>query len=161
MRSTRFWVCFLALTAAIGCDGDDDGNGNGNGNGNGDAGREAGAEGGGTDGMDVAGPDTVVDAAAEASAPAPVMVRATEHRFEPMTIAIPVGGTVRWTNVGVSVHTVTSGQGSTAAGAGTEFDAQLNPGATFERTFTTTGSHPYFCRPHESLGMRGTVTVTP
>jgi len=34
-------------------------------------------------------------------------------------------------------------------------------GATYEHKFTTAGTYPYFCAPHCSVGMTGTVTVTP
>jgi LPXTG-motif cell wall-anchored protein len=35
----------------------------------------------------------------------------------------------------------------------------MNPGASFSHTFSSTGSFPYVCQFHESLGMTGTVVV--
>jgi plastocyanin len=34
-----------------------------------------------------------------------------------------------------------------------------NFGTTYEHTFTTPGTYPYFCAPHYAVGMKGTVTV--
>ncbi|MBI4511706.1 MAG: cupredoxin domain-containing protein [Deltaproteobacteria bacterium] len=99
-----------------------------------------------------AGP--TVDGAAEV-----VVVRVRDNRFDPATVTIRAGTTVRWENVGANDHTVTSGSGSGAANAGSAFDRPLGPGNSFEFTFTTRGSQPYFCRIHEAEGMNGTVNV--
>ena len=82
-----------------------------------------------------------------------------DFTFEPSHLTVPAGTTVRWTNVGVHGHTVTSGE-SGSASAGGDFDGSLNAGVTFEHTFDAVGDHPYFCRPHAGLGMKGVVTVT-
>jgi plastocyanin len=37
--------------------------------------------------------------------------------------------------------------------------ATLASGSTYSHTFTQAGSFPYFCRPHCSMGMTGTVVV--
>src|SRR5262249_34634390 len=77
-------------------------------------------------------------------------------------ITVAPGTTVRWKNVGSSTHTITSGLSSKAADRpGIDFDARLPAGATFEFTFEEVGDHPYFCRPHEGMGMKGVVTVAP
>jgi plastocyanin len=82
--------------------------------------------------------------------------------FSPASVTIPVGGTVRWRNTGTILHTVTSGTGSTGPSPGALFDdLALSGGSTFEFTFTTAGTQPYFCRIHEAMGMKGTVVVTP
>ena len=79
--------------------------------------------------------------------------------FSPKDITISEGDTVKWqwTN---GTHTVTSGTGGLDPDAGKLFDAIIstsNP--TFEYVFTSPGVVPYFCRPHEAFGMKGTVTV--
>src|SRR5215813_2033691 len=80
--------------------------------------------------------------------------------FNQPHITVAPGTTVRWKNVGSSTHTITSGLSSKAADQpGAAFDAQLPAGATFEVTFDEAGDHPYFCRPHEGMGMKGVVTV--
>jgi len=73
----------------------------------------------------------------------------TTTAYSPNPITIAVGGTVTWVNNDSTTHTTTSN------GAG--WDATLNPGGQFSRTFTTAGSFPYHCTIHP--GMVGTVTV--
>lgn len=78
--------------------------------------------------------------------------------FTPKDVQINVGDTVKW--VGVSgTHTVTSGNGANDFSSGQLFDQELAVGQTFSRVFETPGVVPYFCRPHEAMGMKGTVTV--
>ena len=82
--------------------------------------------------------------------------------FTPAHLTVPAGTTVRFVNSGPFDHTVTSGLSSRAADApGEEFDRALGSGKTFEVTFDSPGDHPFFCRPHESMGMKGVVTVVP
>ena len=79
-------------------------------------------------------------------------------RFDPSAVTINAGDTVRWTNTG-GTHTTTSGTSCTADGL---WDSPvLFSGQTFERTFTTGGTFPYFCdvSNHCQLGMQGTITV--
>jgi plastocyanin len=79
--------------------------------------------------------------------------------FNPNTLTIVEGDTVRWQRSSGS-HTVTNGTGAADPNAGTLFDEPLNSlNPTFEYVFTVAGSYPYFCRPHESFDMRGTITV--
>jgi plastocyanin len=81
--------------------------------------------------------------------------------FSPPHLTVAAGTTVRWRNAGPYGHTVTSGLSSKAADhPGAEFDTQLPSGETFEFTFDEVGDHPYFCRPHEGMGMKGVITVT-
>jgi plastocyanin len=86
-------------------------------------------------------------------------VQAVGMTFQPATITVPPGSTVEWTAISLS-HTVTSGSGSTAAGAGSMFDLPLAQGHTVGFHFTTPGTFPYFCRVHEAFNMRGTVVVS-
>ncbi len=75
------------------------------------------------------------------------------------TLTINVGDTVKWNRVAGS-HTVTSGEASSAPDAGNLFDEPLNSSnQNFSFTFTETGTFPYFCRPHESLNMKGIIVV--
>jgi plastocyanin len=79
--------------------------------------------------------------------------------FVPSNLAVSVGDTVRW-NWTAGVHTVTNGTGLGDPEVGQLFDDPLtsaNPTAVF--VFTQVGVVPYFCRPHLTLGMTGTVTV--
>ena len=81
-----------------------------------------------------------------------VSVSIVDFAFTPKTITVPVGTTVRWTNNGNAPHTVTSTSSPRAFDSGT-----LNPGDTFQHTFTTAGQFPYRCAIHPS--MTGTVIV--
>jgi plastocyanin len=72
--------------------------------------------------------------------------------FKPKSITVAPGTTVRWVNHGQERHTVTSRDGLFDSGP-------MAPGATYTYTFTRHGTFNYFCRPHEMMGMVGTVVV--
>ncbi len=74
------------------------------------------------------------------------------YAFQPSSMTIPRGATVRWTNTAQTVHTVTSDTGVWDSG-------NLNPGQTYSRQFNDAGTFPYHCNYHRSLGMTGTITV--
>ncbi len=71
--------------------------------------------------------------------------------FQPNTITVPVGTTVRWTNQDSVSHTTTSNDRVWDSGT-------LRQGQSFSFTFTKPGTFPYFCAIHP--GMTGTVVVT-
>ena len=85
--------------------------------------------------------------------------------FTPANLTIHLGDTVRWVWA-TSGHSVVSG---TNGNADNRFCSPsdtgcANPplsimGATYEHTFTTAGTFPYYCSVHFSLGMTGTITV--
>jgi len=80
--------------------------------------------------------------------------------FSPASLTISVGDTVQWVWT-AGTHTVTSGTGGADPDAGALFDSPLTTDAPlFEYVFTTAGTVPYFCRPHETFGMTGTIVVT-
>lgn len=72
--------------------------------------------------------------------------------FTPSTITVVIGvnNTVVWTNDDTVPHTVTSYDGSFSSG-------NLNPGNTYQFTFTTPGNYSYHCSYH--TWMQGTVIV--
>ncbi len=72
--------------------------------------------------------------------------------FTPSTITVVIGvnNTVVWTNDDTVPHTVTSYDGSFSSG-------NLNPGNTYQFTFTTPGNYSYHCSYH--TWMEGTVIV--
>jgi plastocyanin len=79
-----------------------------------------------------------------------------QHVFDPAIVNINAGDTVEWTWAD-SFHTVTSGSPCTQDSL---FNSGfLNPGDKFSFTFTTAGTYDYFCIPHCSMGMVGTVNV--
>jgi plastocyanin len=70
--------------------------------------------------------------------------------FSPANLLVRAGATVVWTNDDAIPHTATADDRSWSSG-------DLQPGATYRRTFTTPGSYPYTCLYHP--WMRGTITV--
>jgi|GEM_PF-3156545 len=80
--------------------------------------------------------------------------------YNPNMITIHVGSTLQWRNDETSAiqHTVTSGSPNAPSGM---FDSPtLNQGQTFQFTFNTAGTIPYYCRIH-GAAMTGTITVVP
>jgi plastocyanin len=101
-------------------------------------------------------------------AQSPATVRMTgDKSFEPKTITVKPGDTVVWKNVSDMIHTVTDvpTQAITKGDAALppnakEFDSGLiQPGKDYSYTFTVPGTYKYFCVPHETAGMVGTVVV--
>jgi plastocyanin len=91
----------------------------------------------------------VSPAAASPAAASPVAL--SDNYFQPRTITIRAGGTVRWTNRGKYPHTVTSNDGLWGSG-------RLDHGAVYSKKFTRRGTYPYHCNFHLSA-MRGVVIV--
>jgi len=97
------------------------------------------------------GPGGMMGIGAAPTAPVGTSVRMAGSRFEPSTLTIAVGETVRWFNDDALPHTVSATDGSWDSG-------NLPPGQAFERLFDAAGSYPYLCRYHP--GMTGTIEVT-
>jgi len=77
-------------------------------------------------------------------------VAAADNRFEPPTLNVQPGTTVKWTNNGAHPHTVTD--------RGGKFDSgDIAPGASYTVTFSTPGTYKYYCKHHK--GMEGTIVV--
>ncbi|MFB6178323.1 MAG: plastocyanin/azurin family copper-binding protein [Halorientalis sp.] len=99
-------------------------------------------------------------------------------RFQPGKFAVAPGTTVVWHNTSSHTHTVTAYQSaipdeaeyfasggfdSTKAareGWRSGLKGGINPGDSFEHTFTIPGEYNYFCIPHEPNGMVGSITVS-
>jgi len=97
--------------------------------------------------------------------------------FKPQTVTVGVGEDVVWQNTSKQGHTVTAYEGGLPDGADyfasggfdsesvarqawvDGFGGRLNEGETYTHTFDVAGEFPYFCIPHESAGMVGTVVV--
>jgi plastocyanin len=84
-----------------------------------------------------------------------VTVRMEDNFFEPANITVEPGTTVTWVQSGNNPHTTTSYDGLWDSGM-----IEGGSGGTFSFTFEEPGTFDYFCIPHESLGMIGSVTVT-
>jgi halocyanin-like protein len=74
--------------------------------------------------------------------------------FSPAAVKVSAGTTVvwEWTGKG-SMHNVVAEDGNY------ESEMTSEAGFTFERTFDETGTSKYYCRPHETMGMKGVVVV--
>jgi plastocyanin len=94
--------------------------------------------------------------------PAPVSVSLMNIAYNPQAITITVGTTVKWTNdESFSIdHSVTSGIPPVPDGKFDSYPPYLAPGQSFQFTFNTPGTFPYYCRIHLAM-MTGTVTVIP
>jgi len=96
-----------------------------------------------------------------------VTVGAGGLTFVPSTVTIKPGETVRWVFSGAG-HNVVSGTGCTSNGTfcnPSDTSCATAPtagaGTTYEHTFATAGTFPYFCAPHCGAGMTGSVVVAP
>jgi plastocyanin len=124
-----FSVLVLGLGAA-GCGGDD--NGGGGGDGQAKTQEEQGSKGGKV-----------------------VAVTEKNIQFDPKSVTVAKGTTVRWTNDDSTAHDVTK-----TGGPGPDFSSgqgDMQQGDTYEQTFKTPGTIKYVCTVHP--GMEGTVTV--
>ena len=101
---------------------------------------------------------------------------AAGQQFSPDQIDVDAGQTVVFENVSDESHTVTAyaddlpdGADYFASGGFDDEDsardslteALLEAGESFEVTPTEPGTYEYFCIPHESSGMKGTIVVHP
>jgi plastocyanin len=86
-----------------------------------------------------------------ARVPAKKRVSIDEMKFNPATLEIGVGESVRWTNDDQRDHTVSAADGSFKSG-------NLRSGDTFEHTFKKAGTYKYTCSYHPR--MKGTVDVS-
>ena len=74
--------------------------------------------------------------------------------YAPGELDALAGQTVTWRNADSTSHTVSSEDDAFDSG-------YLSSGSTFAHTFSSTGTFPYFCSPHATLGMTGRVIVEP
>jgi plastocyanin len=91
--------------------------------------------------------------------PIPDAIRSDAHqvaisgfRFRPDTLRVPVGTTVTWTNLDMTLHQVWS-----EAVADTFRSERLSVHGTFSHTFKIAGIFQYLCPPHP--GMQAVIIV--
>ena len=78
--------------------------------------------------------------------------------YSPDPITVKAGTTVTFENLDATVHTITAG--TRAKPAPEQFDGKMEPTTgSFEHTFETPGTYPYFCSLHSGDGMTGEVVV--
>lgn len=150
----------IALTGVAGClgspsGGDDSDGGNASGDGHDDGHDHGGGE--STEGGGIGEPVENAEVAMKTAD--------GENHFEPHVVRVVPGGTVTFT-LESGTHSATAyasdndkpqriPEDATAWDSGT----MNEQGATFEHTFETEGVYDYYCSPHESLGMVGSVVV--
>jgi halocyanin-like protein len=78
--------------------------------------------------------------------------------FSPDLISIDVGDSVTW-EIREMQHTVTAFEDRIPEGAEAFDSGYVEPDNTFTHTFETAGVYDYYCEPHRSGGMVGTVIV--
>jgi plastocyanin len=91
-----------------------------------------------------------------------------DNEFDPDEIEIAPGDTVTWINDGGLMHTSTLDpeiardpeNAVLPDGAETWDSGDMESGDEFSITLEVPGEYTYFCRPHEALGMTGTIIVT-
>jgi plastocyanin len=96
-----------------------------------------------------------------------VEVHMSDLAFQPRSVRVQVGDTVRWTNSSSLLHTVTADQRKAARrenvvlprGAAPFDSGMMRPGDTFVHVFMVPGEYRYVCQPHELAGMLGTIVV--
>lgn len=96
------------------------------------------------------------------------------HRFDPETITVSAGSAITFMNDTEESHSATAyedeiPQGAdyfSSGGLSSEQEARdsvpealLGAGETYEVTLDVPGTYRYFCIPHESDGMKGTIEV--
>lgn len=90
--------------------------------------------------------------------------------FTPEAVTITAGETIEWVNDSFLVHTVTCDPDRAVEpdkhvrlpdGAATFHSGKMAQGDTYSRSFPVAGEYTYFCVPHETDGMIGTITVEP
>jgi len=91
-----------------------------------------------------------------ADTPGPNEVFIQSIAFNPKTITVSAGTTIKWTNKDNVAHTVSSGTPGSPNGI---FESgNLGNGGTFSYMFNTKGTFPYYCKLHQDT-MTGTVVV--
>ncbi len=98
------------------------------------------------------------------------------NQFDPGTVTVRVGETLRFVNDSSQAHTVTAYEESLPEGidffASGGFDDEesaragvaqglIRPGEVYTITFAAPGRLRYFCIPHEATGMIGTIVIEP
>lgn len=83
-----------------------------------------------------------------------------EFKFMPAALQIKAGTEVTFTNAGGGPHSVTGGDGTPDASSPIGNNPLEAEGATVKVKFDKPGTYPFFCIPHQTLGMKGQIVVS-
>lgn len=76
--------------------------------------------------------------------------------FEPSTVTIKSGDTVKWVNNKLPPHNIVF-EGSAANKSHEQL--MFSPGESYEASFSEPGTYSYYCAPHRGAGMAGKIVV--
>ena len=110
-----------------------------------------GLAGAGTGGMATPTPGSSTSASTPGTPVGGPTIAIDDFAFAPITLTVPAGSTVTWTNKDGEPHTV-------VANDGTFHSPTMDANGTFSFTFPTAGTFDYVCSIHPF--MHGTVVVT-
>ena len=90
-----------------------------------------------------------------------------DNKFTPATLTVAAGTTVTFLNSSTMIHSVTDDPSKAVNKANAQLPSGvqpwdsglLQPSQKWTHTFAVAGTYKYFCVPHETLGMLGTITV--
>jgi plastocyanin len=83
-------------------------------------------------------------------------------QFEPNTLSVKKGDTVKWVNNKMSPHNVVFDSTKVAEASATKMSHKnlvFSAGESYETTFSEPGEYPYYCEPHRGAGMAGKIIV--
>jgi plastocyanin len=83
-------------------------------------------------------------------------------KFEPDTLTIKPGDTVKWVNNKLAPHNVVFDSSKMDEAVATKMSHKnlvFSPGESFESTFNESGEYTYYCEPHRGAGMVGKIIV--
>ena len=86
-------------------------------------------------------------------------------KFEPATVTINPGDTIKWVNNKMAPHNVVFDSGKMDDGLATKASHKglfFSPGESYQTTFpedAEPGEYTYYCEPHRGAGMVGKVIV--
>lgn len=80
-----------------------------------------------------------------------VVVRQDSFKFDPASIVLEVGDSVKWMNADTRRHLMSSVPGTGAGDQLEIFCPEFFPEKSCEHTFNTPGRYPYFCFIHRQM----------
>lgn len=93
------------------------------------------------------------------------LVQKNRNHFEPHMVHVRKGGTVKWRNKSgrhavVAYHPANHGKPKRIPNAASPWNSGgMSAGDSFTQTFEVEGVYDYYCPPHESRGMIGSIVV--